>query len=459
MVDDNYKNTSDDLWQNTSDDKWASIILDVFNLYHQNISTKLSIVVNKGLVLKYSLLDLYSNNLDLFGAIEQYISPNNSLFYNYLSILNLLTTDIENRFVDTEDDHWISTEDDKWYGNIFLSVDNSILKNYISIISLQIEELNLNIINSIHNNIFSISNLIRNRYLESNRSLHNQYTQDLGLLPRGLYLDNKNIIHDHYTRNFLELAFGFGLEVVRSLHDNYSSSNSNLLRERYLSVFNSLLNFYSSIFDLIYYKLLNILNTIHNNNSIVDLNLKLEKLLLTDKTLHEQFANNISVFLAGIADLSIKNGYHNNLSSYIDITLFKIIDILSNILENDSSIVQNIISKGIVVKDSYHDNYENIINIILRDLVISSINCVNDLINDVVENEIDISIVVDNILNEIFSSNNNLDVQLSGSIGLIIFDSIISMYSGKSVLTVTEIATLYNFIAKNTLYNFIAKKI
>jgi len=72
------------------------------------------------------------------------------------------------------------------------------------------------------------------------------------------------------------------------------------------------------------------------------------------------------------------------------------------------------------------------------------------------DNRLDINVFVKNSLDQLTSSK--ISINEFEALVLVILNSVASIYAKKQILTVIEIAALYNFIAKNIVYNFINEK-
>ena len=264
---------------------------------------------------------------------------------------------------------------------------------------------------------------------------------------------NKNALNRLYSIKVLELIHIITI-LKNSLNRNYVNINIISLAKLLLQK-NSLNKHYANIDILKLEKLLVDKNTLHKNYVNIDV-LKLEIGIDLINALNKNCANKFNLVVTGLAGfLTVISSMHSDFVNRIDVSLHQITSIFSSVNSLLSKEILTIISKNLIIKSLVHNNLSEILSWLI-DNILTVLSVTNDVLNNILNNRLDINVFVKNSLDQLTSSK--ISINEFEALVLVILNSVASIYAKKQILTVIEIAALYNFIAKNIVYNFINEK-
>src|SRR3989304_7064088 len=306
---------------------------------------------------------------------------------------------------------------------------------------------------------------------------YSQVYSDLIDLLNDLILISSNSLNKLYAKNFIDLLVDLILNENSSLNKLYSGYPINLFKELNVNVKNVLNRLYSikvletidvlvgnknalnRLYSIKVLELIHIItilkNSLHKNYVNIDV-LKLEIGIDLINALNKNCANKFNLVVTGLAGfLTVISSMHSDFVNRIDVSLHQITSIFSSVNSLLSKEILTIISKNLIIKSLVHNNLSEILSWLI-DNILTVLSVTNDVLNNILNNRLDINVFVKNSLDQLTSSK--ISINEFEALVLVILNSVASIYAKKQILTVIEIAALYNFIAKNIVYNFINEK-
>lgn len=338
--------------------------------------------------------------------------------------------------------------------SILLSIKNvldSILTNKLGDPDLNILLQNKNVLDRLYG---SLSNTLILKFLSVRNSLDLLYSSNVDI-SNIVYLIVKNIV-DQVNSGKLNIQLSQLLNEFNTLNKNYVYTNNNLLLSKLLDNLDALNKVlsnatgYPNIGLLLNAKYSVDKNYVSINNLLQDLNLN------SIDTSHNTYVSKISVLITGLIELIVRNSI---ISHYANIKNLSI----ENSLIIDSCMHELFSNKKTLSLLNELYIYSTLNYVIsskpamLYDIGLLLISSLQNVLNNVLNHKIDIHAFVRNSLDQLFSSKATLNE--FEALVLIILNSVSSLYARKSILTITEVAALYNFIARNIIYNFINEKL